>query len=462
MKPTFFFIKISMFVLFGVISTPLLSQRLMEINAMFDNGYGLSPDTGVISRQVNSLISEIRHQQFVCTTSFRDATSLPSATEGLTGNPLFNMYYNDIKKRQADCVGSIQTILKDYNSLLDTESGRLLQRQAIYLLKAEIKPEILDTFLQFQNYISDSRKSYEKYKSVGESDSLTVIYSAADLRVMTPQEFVEKTNQAIRSGNNLLENLSTSIRKEGEMLKKIQARTNAWLNPKKDENPDKSEEVIAGIPQLIHTDNVVTPSLSMVAGAKRVKGPWYNELGVFVGNSEERNRRNIQSIFNAEQSEYGFYIRGAVMEMRFLQVKYQKNWAFHYNLNYLEKSINEDTIQSQQSVNFSQFQGRLAGEYIVFNNFLSLYTGINWIAPLTNVKMYRDRLPFQKDGQPYMDFGIRMFLEPGKMLKMKDSGLGIVLDVNFIVNNKDMRSVNSKGDSLVPGLRFAMQKTLSQ
>ena len=462
MKPTFRFIKISLFVLCGAISTPLLSQRLMEINAMFDNGYGMPPDTGILSTKVNFLISEIRQQQSVCTTSFRDTTSLPSTTPGLTRNPLFNMYYNDIKKRQAECIVSIQKILNEYNSLLDTESGRLLQRQAMYLQHGEIKQEILDTFLIFQKYIADSRKSYKRYDAVGEIDSLTVTYDTAQLNAMSPVEFIEKTNRAIQSGNNLLEDLSTSIKKEGEMLKKIQARTNAWLNPKKDENPDKSEEVIAGIPQLIHTDNVVTPSLSMVAGAKRVKGPWYNELGVFVGNSEERNRRNIQSIFNAEQSEYGFYIRGAVMEMRFLQVKYQKNWAFHYNLNYLEKSINEDTIQSQQSVNFSQFQGRLAGEYIVFNNFLSLYTGINWIAPLTNVKMYRERLPFQKDGQPYMDFGIRMFLEPGKMLKMKDSGLGIVLDVNFIVNNKDMRSVNSKGDSLVPGLRFAMQKTLSQ
>jgi hypothetical protein len=149
------------------------------------------------------------------------------------------------------------------------------------------------------------------------------------------------------------------------------------------------------------------------------------------------------------------------MQMSFLKEQYQKKWAFYYSMNYLEKSINEDTIQSKPSVNFSQFQGRLAGEYIVFDNFLSFYTGINWIAPLTNVNMYRERLPFQKDGQPYMDFGIRMFLEPGKILKTKDSGLGLVLDVNFIVNNKDMRSVNSKGDSLVPALRFAMQKTLS-
>lgn len=75
--------------------------------------------------------------------------------------------------------------------------------------------------------------------------------------------------------------------------------------------------------------------------------------------------------------------------------------------------------------------------------------------------MYRERLPFQKDGQPYVDFGFRLLLQPGKDLKLAEDGLGIVVDVNFIVNNKDMRTVNNNKDSLVPGLRFAVQKTLT-
>ncbi len=32
---------------------------------------------------------------------------------------------------------------------------------------------------------------------------------------------------------------------------------------------------------------------------------------------------------------------------------------------------------------------------------------------LTNINMYRERLPFEKDLQPYVDFGFRRLLQPG-------------------------------------------------
>jgi hypothetical protein len=432
----------------------------MEINAMFDETAFLMSDTGQLNDLVNDLLLSIDRQQDICDVP---ASMIPGVNfnERLESNPLFYYYYDDIQNRQNDCIDSVRQAVNEYIDILEKEGGRILQKQALYLGTSSPASGIMDSFLLFQQFVSGSRQDFEDILAGSAFDTLKFDFPPEVMDTITAAGFVNNARRAITGGERLLAQIKADISADWPMLQTIRSRMEKWIKPGEDADPKNSQEAISGIPQLIHTDDVVTPSITMVAGTKRVKGPWYNELGFFVGNSEERDRRNIQSIFNAEQSEYGFYLRGAVMEMRFLKDDYQKRWALHYSGNYLEKSINEDTVQSKPSVNFSQFQGRLAGEFIVFDNILSLYSGINWILPLTNVAMYRERLPFQKDGQPYMDFGVRMFLEPGKVLNVKDPGLGIVIDINFIVNNQDMRSVNYKGDSLVPGLRFAIQKTLS-
>ncbi len=447
-------LRTSMIIFLSVTVSSVFSQRLMEINALDKDVIRNAEGTIELSNTVAELLDEIDLQIQACS----EINALPNVAT-LFSDPLFDFVYKDLKDRQKNCITSIKSNANEYIEILDLEAGRLLQSQSIYIGSGSPKSEVLDSFVIFQNRLKKSRTSLDSLNFSNAFDSLNIDFTNAERLSMTGPVFISRVERAKSNGERMLDSVKAHITRELNFLKQIRSRTEAWLKaPAKDE---KSQENITGIPQIIHTDNVVTPSVTMVAGTKKVDGPWYNELGFFAGNSEERDRRNIQSIFNAEQSEYGFYLRGFLSKLGFLQEQYQSNWAVHYHFNYLEKSINEDTVQTKPSVNYSQFQGRLGAEYIVFQNILSIYAGGNWIVPLTNVNMYRERLPFQKDLQPYVDFGFRLLLQPGKELKLADDGLGIVVDVNFIVNNKDMRTVNSNNDSLVPGLRFAVQKTLT-
>lgn len=95
---------------------------------------------------------------------------------------------------------------------------------------------------------------------------------------------------------------------------------------------------------------------------------------------------------------------------------------------------------------------------MVIRNLLSLYGNVNGLSAVTNTEKFEEKLSVKRKISGFLDFGIRMLINPSKELKL-ESNFKLYVDINFLVAGGDVRAINKSKDILIPNIRFGVRKS---
>ncbi len=345
--------------------------------------------------------------------------------------------------------------------LLDDQGAKLLQFQSRYIASGKSDTIVFDSILILERRLAKTRRKIEDILHGPEMDRLHVSLDTHDLQNIPFAQLESKLIVAVTTGKQILQQIMETTSHQIKLAVDIKKRTEIWTKGEgAGISKPEAQETVAGLPQLLQTESFVSPSVTMVAGV-RSDSSWYHELGLFTATSKDIGKQALQSVFNPDQSNLGMFLRGSYTRIKLIRSDVNDRFAIHYQIYYLNKSVHIDTLTDRAGLDFNQIQGRLASELIVFDNLFSIYGGISFNTPITNLETFRNDLPLNSTGQVFGDVGFRLFFEPGSSKVNVKDGFGFIVDVNFMINNKDMRDVNPTKDSIVPALRVAMQKSLS-
>lgn len=123
----------------------------------------------------------------------------------------------------------------------------------------------------------------------------------------------------------------------------------------------------------------------------------------------------------------------------------------------LSKKLKPDNLTTDNSFSTLVFHTKTGLEYIAVKNFLSFYANVNTITALDNIKKFKTNLNTDKIFRGFVDFGSRIFINPldGGIEKL---GLKFKIDLGFISNSGDIKSIIKSDDLIIPTFRFGLQK----
>ncbi|MBP6024704.1 hypothetical protein [Ferruginibacter sp.] len=219
-------------------------------------------------------------------------------------------------------------------------------------------------------------------------------------------------------------------------------------------------------------DNVSTlPFINSIPGIKSISGSisvfgqntinlaktsLYAEYGGFVGTNGNTDQQNLNSLFIPEASTYAFFIKSS---WGFdLSSATERNGRLGLNLNfyYAGKKLITDTAKDKKGFDVSLFQMKTGFEFQIFRDLMSIYGNINALTIGNNVEQFEKTVGNTKKVRGFIDWGVKMLLDPNKNLDL--GNFKLFFDLNFLINGGDLRSINKSTDLIVPNIRFGVRK----
>jgi len=217
------------------------------------------------------------------------------------------------------------------------------------------------------------------------------------------------------------------------------------------------------------TDLGALPGLSAILGQKEVnlnisvlgsqlisneKSSIYGEIRLFTSGIKTDSIQNRKTLFLPEASTFGISGKLNFGFGPIRQVENAKRIGINMEFHILGKKIKPDNTKDETSISPLVFHTKTGLEIIAIKNILSIYFNINTLTPLDKVADYRSGLSIKKNFFGFVDFGTRMLLIP----KENFGGLKLKVDLGFISNGGEIKSILQSEDLVIPTFRLGLQK----
>ena len=387
--------------------------------------------------EMNNLIckeNEIRDSlQKIIESNQKQKDKLKFLQDSLNAAHKLEMQTLEIKRKKKKKNDALRVTLEELRlnveknlSLISSFEFKVFDKIASKQLKLDSASVTLDTILLLKRKLEHiDRKTFEIFK---ESKHLSII-DTSEYKIIAGET------------NKLLQELQENLNK----LEKWKS-----LFSKLSSGPIK-KDALGTLPQITSINKKVTPTISLI-GATNFNGN--HRIGIFTG-STNGDTLSTATMIVPELSKVGIYAAGFFNLSYMFAEKYKNRFGINYNIQYNDKATyNRET---NSNFDFSQFQLKSGLEYIVFANVLSLYGNYTFIKPLTNVDLYKQAFKLQGSSQDFLDFGVKLFVQPGE--SSVEQGFGIFIDLNFMVANESIRKFQYANDNLITSYRLGIQKS---
>ncbi len=289
----------------------------------------------------------------------------------------------------------------------------------------------------------------EKLKEI-KADTITkyIIFQKTDSQAVAITAKLEGIKRRLESFSADIIAQKAGVKQKLEEFKKVNQPT------------EPKEENIAALPFLSSIPGIKSISGSLsVFGNKTVnidKSSLYAEFGGFIGATGTTDEQNINSLFIPESSKYAFFIKASLGFDRSSATERIGRLGLNFNFYYAGKKIVVDTVINKNGFNISLFQTKIGVEYILLRDLLSTYVNVNALAIGSNVGEFEKATLNTKKVKGFVDWGIRMLLDPNKNLSL--GNFKLFFDLNFLINGGDLKSLNKSSDFIIPNIRFGIRK----
>jgi hypothetical protein len=275
-------------------------------------------------------------------------------------------------------------------------------------------------------------------------------------------DFKSSEKEYIKLKGNVLKYSNTLFKEIKENWNKILDGILPSTKKSSSQKDDNTKE-LGAVPGLssILGQKEVNLNLS-VLGFKKVESgssSIYGEVKLFTSGIKTDSTQNLRTLFLPEASNFGITGKINIGLGLVNNDSTRNNKVFGINLefNLLGKKIKPDNSNTENSITPLVFHTKTGLEFIAIKNFLSLYANVNTITTLDNVEKFKINLNTTKLFRGFVDFGARILLAPTDS-KLESLGLKFKLDLGFISNGNNIKSIIKSDDLIIPTFRFGLQK----
>lgn len=209
-------------------------------------------------------------------------------------------------------------------------------------------------------------------------------------------------------------------------------------------------------------DLIITPTLTLLGSNNNTSKNVYRETGLSIGVVSDKVAQNNLSFFYADLSSFkvnagfNFYLQ-KLADSAYVQADDRGVIGFNFDLSFLGKRYFTDTTKVKESFNTTAFFLKTGVEIVIIDKILSGYSNVKAFAPVSGFEPFRE---YKKNNQTLystIDFGFNFLLNPMD----KGNDLKILLNLNFLINNNDVKVFTKYDGFLVPSVKIGFSKSLN-
>lgn len=376
----------------------------------------------------------------------KDSTISKNKLEGIA--ELFLKKYDELVSNRAKIAGGLNKFSEDLSidklkpeenlQITSYRDSLYFSYYRLYLTQKDSLESTNTKIITFKQDIDASLRKIDP-KSIKTEEGYEII----KLRLNAVYNIVAKSLEKRQSDYmSFDENLKTTNNKIDEMRKKLSTTNN-----------DKDLAAIVNINSLLGQRSLI-PSTTVLGNRKFqfVNSDWYGEIKLFTAAMTNQNLR-LSNLFIPEASNLGFTINTTTLLSK------DKNTGLLFSFNYLGKNLyGVDSTKKKADTTFFNM-GVIHTKFgiqriLVANDILSVYANQNYILPIDNIsifdKFYRTEKSSLRSIIGYFDVGIKALLSSPK------TSAKLIIDVGFIINNSDTRSITGSVDRAIPNLKVSI------
>ncbi|AFK03995.1 hypothetical protein Emtol_2862 [Emticicia oligotrophica DSM 17448] len=356
--------------------------------------------------------------------------------------------YNELDNERVKIAGGLNKFSEDLSiDKLNTEENFqiLSYRDSLYFRYFRTYLAQKDSLVNTNMKIITLKNHIEEYLL---KINPKLIKNATDLEIITLRlnseyekvlKCLEKNqNDYIRFG----ENIKNTNEKITEMKKKYSTT-----------KEEKDLAAVVNINSLLGQRSLI-PSTTVLGNRKFqfINSDWYGEVKLFTAAMTNQNLR-LSNLFIPEASNLGFTINTTTLPSK------DKNTGIFFSFNYLGKNLyGIDSTKNKADTtlfNMGVIHTKIGLQRIlVANDILSIYANQNYILPIDNIKVFDKFYRTEKSSLHsiirYFDVGIKALLSSSK------TSAKLMIDVGFIINNSDTKSITGSVDRAIPNLKVSV------
>jgi hypothetical protein len=209
-------------------------------------------------------------------------------------------------------------------------------------------------------------------------------------------------------------------------------------------------------------DLILTPTITLLGSNNNTRKNVYRETGLSIGVVSDKVAQNNLSFFYADLSTFkvnagfNFYLQ-KMADTAYIKTDDRGIIGFNFDLSFLGKKYFTDTTKFKESFNTTAFFLKTGIEIVLIDQILSGYSNIKAFAPVSGFEPFRDFKQTNNTLYSTIDFGFNFLLNP----KEKGNGFNILLNLNFLINNNDVKVFTKYDGFLVPSVKIGFSKSLN-
>jgi hypothetical protein len=366
----------------------------------------------------------------------------------------------EILKRQNDTIIRAQSVLyyKNNNLIIVLDSTtNMAEKEKIFDSLAYLSGEMYLLKLHLENterqiatlYTRINEYNYEKFYSplevvISADDSLNTLFEGFEKNYKKLKGEIKDADSLMKIYKDTWNRIAGSI---------LPSNRQSKIKP---QNDFSTLPLISSIPGIGYYNANIS-----LFGQTKYEDPnsaFFIQYGGYAGATNTNSIINFNSIFNTETSTYGFFVKNFWGFDPTGDKAKQSQLGINLDIFYLGKKIIVDTVKEKEGFQSSFFHVKAGAEYMIINNLLSVYGNANALSAVTNVKSFEEKLSVSKKINGFIDFGVRMLMNPSKELKLENN-FKLYVDINFIIASGDVKTINKSQDIFIPNIRFGVRKS---